>query len=245
MRLYNALARIVRNPLGFWYLLINYIFPTPFRFQRRSFSQEGEDLILSEILTQKDNGLYVDIGANHPFSLSNTYHFYQRGWKGVNIDAMPGSMGLFKKYRPRDINIECGISDIKANLKYYVFNKSELNTFNEKYVEKYMSNSDISLKNVIDVKVLPLEDVLSTYFPTPTYFDFISIDVEGMDLEVLLSNNWKKYRSHIVLVEAMEFAPINKINESLIFNFLQQQGYELIAKTPRTCFFRDTCNNIK
>ena len=70
------------------------------------YSQNGEDLILNRFLENKKNGFYIDIGAHHPIRFSNTYLFYKKGWRGINIDAMPGSMDLFNKIRSRDINIE-------------------------------------------------------------------------------------------------------------------------------------------
>ena len=82
----------------------------------KSYSQEGEDIILARIFGKQQNGFYVDVGAHHPYRFSNTYFFYKRGWKGINIDAMPGSMKIFNKYRPRDKNIEAGISDTKKKI---------------------------------------------------------------------------------------------------------------------------------
>ena len=78
-------------------------------YKNDSYSQEGEDLIINRLIDSKKNGFYIDIGAHHPFRFSNTYKFYKMGWNGINIDAMPGSMKLFREKRPRDINIECGI----------------------------------------------------------------------------------------------------------------------------------------
>ncbi|MFA7355121.1 MAG: SAM-dependent methyltransferase, partial [Sulfurimonadaceae bacterium] len=72
----------------------------------KSYSQEGEDMILRRLFEQQPNGFYVDVGAHHPKRFSNTYFFYKKGWRGINIDAMPNSMELFNKIRPRDINIE-------------------------------------------------------------------------------------------------------------------------------------------
>lgn len=80
------------------------------RFATKCYSQEGEDLLLSRILGDKKDGFYVDVGAHHPFRFSNTYLLYKQGWRGINIDAMPGSMKLFNRFRPRDINIECGVA---------------------------------------------------------------------------------------------------------------------------------------
>ncbi|MCX2716544.1 hypothetical protein OQH61_02215 [Helicobacter sp. MIT 21-1697] len=92
------------------YLLLYYKNLYITRFQNKSYAQQGEDLILQEMLNNIQYGFYVDVGAHHPFRFSNTYLFYQKGWKGINIDAMPNSMKLFSRFRPRDINIECGIA---------------------------------------------------------------------------------------------------------------------------------------
>ena len=96
-------------------------------FVIKSYSQEGEDLILKRIFGEKKNGFYVDVGAFHPFWISNTNIFYKNGWNGVNIDAMPSSMALFDKFRPRDINLECPISDENKILTYCGFNDPALN----------------------------------------------------------------------------------------------------------------------
>src|SRR5580658_8816405 len=81
------------------------------RYFRHSFSQEGEDMILASFFEGKKNGFYVDVGAHHPKRFSNTHHFYIRGWRGINVDATPGSMKLFRRTRPDDINIEAAVSD--------------------------------------------------------------------------------------------------------------------------------------
>ena len=98
----------------------------------KSYSQEGEDMILRRLFENQTKGFYVDVGAHHPIRFSNTYFFYKKGWRGINIDAMPGSMKLFNKIRPRDINIEKAISDKKEVLTYYVFNDPALNGFSKK-----------------------------------------------------------------------------------------------------------------
>ncbi len=70
-------------------------------FSDYSFSQEGEDMLLRSIFVDKSTGFYVDVGAYHPQRFSNTNHFYLAGWRGINIDAMPGSMEPFHQFRPR------------------------------------------------------------------------------------------------------------------------------------------------
>jgi len=102
----------------------------------KSYSQEGEDMILSRLFGNQQAGFYVDVGAHHPMRFSNTYFFYKKGWNGINIDAMPDSMKLFNKFRPRDINIEKPVSDKKQILTYYAFNESALMVFLKSYLKK-------------------------------------------------------------------------------------------------------------
>ncbi|MFM5955986.1 MAG: FkbM family methyltransferase, partial [Dolichospermum sp.] len=71
----------------------------------------------------------MDIGAHHPQRFSNTYYFYLKGWSGINIDAMPGSMKIFDDLRPLDINLEIPISDKSEILTYYEFDEPALNSF--------------------------------------------------------------------------------------------------------------------
>jgi hypothetical protein len=76
-------------------------------FAIRSYSQEGEDRVLAHVLDigRRDPGFYVDVGAHHPQRFSNTYAFYLAGWRGLNIEPRPGSLSLFQRLRPRDINL--------------------------------------------------------------------------------------------------------------------------------------------
>ena len=106
-------------------------------FSNLSYSQEGEDLILNRFFNNKENGFYVDVGAHHPRRFSNTYSFYKKGWRGINIDALPGSMVAFNKERPNDINLEIGISKKESELLYYMFNEPALNTFSETEAVSY------------------------------------------------------------------------------------------------------------
>src|SRR4051794_10306733 len=71
-----------------------------------SYSQEGEDMVLRRVFNNKRGGFFVDVGAHHPRMYSNTYYFYLRDWRGINIDAMPGGMAAFDRMRPGDINVE-------------------------------------------------------------------------------------------------------------------------------------------
>src|SRR3954469_4320493 len=77
---------------------------------RIAFSQEGEDLLLARMFEHQSEGFYVDVGAHHPQRFSNTHLLHQRGWRGINIDATPGSMAAFRRARPHDVNLEIAIA---------------------------------------------------------------------------------------------------------------------------------------
>ena len=105
------------------------------KYINESYSQEGEDMILSRYFDGQLKGFYIDIGAHHPKRFSNTYIFYKRGWSGINIDAMPGSMYEFNKYRSRDINIESAISLEPSELTFNIFKEPALNTFSNELAQ--------------------------------------------------------------------------------------------------------------
>lgn len=74
-------------------------------YAKKSYSQEGEDMVLQRIFDGKTNGFYVDVGAHHPFRFSNTYFFYRLGWSGINIEPNPEASDLFQSARRKDINL--------------------------------------------------------------------------------------------------------------------------------------------
>jgi len=127
-------------------------------FSLKSYSQEGEDMILRRLFEKQKTGFYVDVGAHHPKRFSNTFFFYKKGWRGINIDAMPNSMSLFNKIRSRDINLEIPISDKKQKLKYYMFNEAALNCFSKELAEKRIEKDDCTIISEKDVMVVILAD---------------------------------------------------------------------------------------
>lgn len=207
-------------------------------WQQSSWSQEGEDQILRRIFEGKSIGFYVDVGAHHPKRFSNTYFFYKLGWSGINIDAMPDSMREFKKNRPRDINIEIGVGSNIGEMNYYIFNEPALNSFSRLISEeRNVGNNPYKIIDKKIVKVESLENILNLYLPKNQKIDFLSIDVEGMDLEILKSNNWEKYRPEYVLVEILG-SSLHEIEHRNISRFLIEHGYSIYAKCVNTVFFK-------
>lgn len=203
-----------------------------------SFSQMGEDRILQMIFPNKNNGFYVDVGAYHPKRYSNTYLFYLKGWQGINIDTTPGSMKLFNTLRPRDINLEIAIASKATEVRYNLFNEPALNTFSKDMLKR---NSTLDHK-VIETKNMQtqtLHQVFGKHLPKKQRIDFLSIDVEGLDYDVLISNNWEKFRPQVVLIEDVNFS-LEKPQNSKIYTFLRKKRYALLSLAYHTLIFTST-----
>ena len=175
------------------------------RFNNKSYSQEGEDLILSRYFDGQKEGFFIDVGAFHPIRFSNTYLFYRIGWSGINIEARPGSKKLFDQLRKRDINIELPINDSQKELTYYCFNEPALNGFSPLLSDERNGMRNFKVVKEIKMKTNRLDDVLDKYMPLGREIDFMSIDVESLDINVLKSNNWSKYKPKIIVVEDAEY----------------------------------------
>ena len=211
-----------------------------------SFSQEGEDRILSGIFHGQAEGFYVDVGAHHPTELSNTYVFYRKGWRGINIDPLAGIMVMFDQVRPRDINVEVAISDTDDMLTYYEFNTPVINTFSRELSQQRMEygdgpKSDFRFELLAERKVATrrLADVLGEHMPAGQRIDFLSIDVEGHEMEVLRSNDWSSYHPVIVLIEDASLLSLDEMDRSPIVAFMRERGYVPFCRTPLTLIFVD------
>ena len=205
-------------------------------FYVKSYSQEGEDLILTRILGEKKEGFYIDVGAHHPKRFSNTFLFYKRGWRGINIEARPGSKKIFDKIRPRDINVEVPISSEDKILKYYMFNEPALNGFSDELTKSRIGLKNYKIIKEIDLHTKTLKEVLDSNMIENQHIDFMTIDVEGLDYDVLLSNDWTKYKPSIILIEDVGF-DLRSMESSKVYNYLIGKGYSLIVKIFNTLFF--------
>ncbi|MDB5321805.1 MAG: putative SAM-dependent methyltransferase [Phycisphaerales bacterium] len=203
----------------------------------KSYSQEGEDRILHRLFERRDSGFYVDVGAHHPRRFSNTNLFYQLGWRGINIDATPGVKALFDQLRPRDVTIEAAISRDGRELDLREYSDGALNTLTDSNSSP-TAQAAYAITKVTRVTTRRLADVLREHMETGQHIDFMSVDVEGMDLEVLEGNDWTRYRPRYLLVECFG-ASLSEVERSPIGIFLRAQGYEAFAKAVHTYFFRD------
>lgn len=206
-------------------------------YLNRSYSQEGEDLVLARYFEGQKSGFFVDIGAHHPFRFSNTYHFYLKGWRGINVDAMPGTMDLFRAERPEDINIEAGVGAGEESLRYHIFNESALNTFDPEHVAKFEALDAYQVEKIVEVEMRSLRDILEKNLTGSKEIDFLSVDVEGLDLEVLRSNDWKIFRPKVVIFEESPAPGVPAEIGGETCQFLESNGYKFLAKGIRSIFY--------
>jgi FkbM family methyltransferase len=203
-----------------------------------AYSQEGEDLLLSKIFGPRNKGFFIDVGAHQPKLYSNTYFFYKKGWNGINIDPLPGTMEGFKKVRPRDINLEIAISEKAGELTYYMFHEPALNTFSKEDADQRINSEGCTLLSTRVIKTYRLDEILDKHLPFGTDIDFLSIDVEGLDMQVLMSNNWNKYRPKIVLLEYLRSSLENLLSSDL-YKFMSEKKYKLHGRAVSTVVFID------
>lgn len=206
-----------------------------------SFSQEGEDRLLSRLIDGHDPGFYVDVGAHHPTRFSNTALLYSMGWHGINIDPTPGSRPEFDRLRPRDINLEVGIG--KPGLAtYFIFDEPALNTFSTQRVAELEATTRYRVLRTVEIPVQSLGEILHVHMPADLRIDLLSIDTEGSDLDVLQSNDWTRFRPDIVIAEDLGQLSLREIGRSPVVTFLEDEGFEAIAKTVNSLFFVKTSN---
>ena len=223
----NKIGRIVRRLSGTEHV-------------RKSYSQSGEDLILSFLLSDIlgiQYPTYLDIGAHHPRSLSNTYYFYRRGSAGVCVEPDPLLVTRFDKARPRDVRLPVGIAiDERRSATLYRFSDPGFNTFSEEQMRRTQALPHMSLLGQVEVKLVPVNEVLAAHFaPAP---DFISVDTEGFDLPILKTVDFERFRPIAICVEAIESDTWERIPE--IPEFLDEVGYEVFADTNLNLIFVDS-----
>lgn len=184
------------------------------------FSQFGEDLFLAHFFSERKTGFYVDVGAFHPFNISNTCAFYKKGWRGMNIEPNPMSFRAFPKHRTRDINLNVAVD---REEKEVVFNcLKELSGIDDDTHLFRDGNRSVQCR----IKAMPLAKILQDHLPANTTIDFMSVDCEGHDAEVLRSNDWTRFKPQVILVEDHEkrAAEINAILASVGYRFDRKLG---------------------
>ncbi len=207
------------------------------------FSQGGEDAILLatfKYVLNIQQGFFVDVGAYHPTKGSNTFLLYRDGWKGINIEPNIKFIGEFERLRKRDINLQIGISRSVSKQNYYILSDdSTMNSFSMENIERLGLKESIT--QTIQLETFPLEFIFEKYLEN-SQVDFLNIDTEGFEMEVLQSNNWQKFRPKVIAIEQNNIFSLSDVIESEVNKYLTQLGYlafakNLIVKDVSTVFY--------
>lgn len=234
-RIKGGKALVIYLAKAFNYLVIN-------RYFRGSFSQKGEDLFIDTYFDHKKKGFYVDIGAYHPSRYNNTKFFYDRDWNGINIEPTPSRIKLFMNDRPRDINLNIGIGNKSEKVTFHEFDSEALSTFSKEEANSLMQVG-YKFKKKTKIQMYRLEDVMKKHVKSD--IDFMTVDTEGLDVEVLKSNNWNKYRPKLLCIETIDFIDqlVSHGNEldrkNLISKYLLSQGYEELYSNELNTIYKD------
>ena len=201
-------------------------------------SQYREDLVIDTLFKHKSNGFYVDIGANDPDVLSNTKLFYNRGWRGINVEPEPNLHTKLCCHRVGDINLRVGVGPETGIMTFYRMSADTLSSFNKQAALQAGKLYGGTLIGEEPTPVAKLADILADNLLGRS-IDFMSVDAEGYDLAVLKSNDWSRFRPSVIIVE------IN-VGGNDIVAFLLKQEYVLIFDNGTNGIFvaKEFCNTI-
>ena len=189
------------------------------------FGEFGEDIFVNRILKNIDKGTYVDVGCYHPFKGSLTFKLYKKNWSGVNIDLSKTSIDLFNIARKKDINLNLAVSDFNGETFYYenspINQQNSLIQTNENQkkvkVECFTLNSILKEKNIKS-------------------FDYLNVDVEGSELEVIKGIDLDKFRPSLISIENNDLT-LEDYMQSKIYKLLTENQYTLVNIIGVTHFF--------
>lgn len=207
---------------------------------RLSFAIEAEDLILERLLNvfvfdhAWRPGRYVDVGAHHPVSHSNTYLLYCKGWTGVCVEPNPEFAEDFAALRPNDRFVNAGLSVTASSLTYHCFDDPLINGFFGDDVVEIFRREGKRLIRSVEMPCLGVKEFLASYVPGP--IDVLNIDIETQDSAVLEAWDWVGCRPSVICAEV----PQPRIRAALrddVVKVLESAGFSLVSRVWQSAFF--------
>jgi FkbM family methyltransferase len=190
-----------------------------------SYAQRFEDLHLLRCFGNRDDGFYIDIGSGHPVYDNMSFAFYLRGWHGVTVEPNPWLARLTRAVRPRDRHVEALVGAAAGEATFYLVNEFHgLSTMIAAHARSAQTQFGKDAQ-AITVPVTTLEDLCRQH--APPAFDFLKVDVEGAEPDVILNGDWQRYRPKVVVIEALApytLAPAWEAWEP----FLSKHGYRYV-----------------
>lgn len=204
-----------------------------------SFAQFGEDLVVRGLLEMLmiEKPSYLDIGAYEPIRSSNTYLFYRKGGRGVLVEPNVALVPKLARKRPGDVvlNAGIGLDDIPA-ADYFVTNDPQLNTFDREQVDRLVAISAVRVERVVRMPLMSINRVIGEHFGGSAP-DFVSIDVEGLDLAILRTLDFRRFRPKVVCAETLITRTRGHNPETT--PFMAAQGYEVRGMTGANTIYLD------
>jgi FkbM family methyltransferase len=207
-----------------------------------SFSQSGEDSIVDFIfrVLRVDCPTYLDIGASDPRKFSNTFSFYIKGSRGVLVEPDPVCYQRLVRERPGDVVLNAGVAGFEEEARpFFMMSTPSLNTFSHTEARRYEQTGLHKIVRVEKLPVISIRRIINERFDgNPP--DFLTLDVEGLDLEIIKSMDLRKDRPTVICVETITFSETRrgeKVQE--IVDFLLGYGYLMYADTYINTIFVD------
>ena len=198
------------------------------KYSKTSYSISGVDLIIDRIFSKIRDGVYIDLGCNHPIKYNNTYILHKRGWKGINIDSDSKSIEEFKKLRKKDHNVHELVSSKKNKIKYYFYHeRSALNTVDPYLVKKRKAKP----KKIINLETKTLNSIIENSPYNKSKINLLSVDIENHEYEALKNFKFNKYKIDCIIIELIntKSKKIETQNQNLEFIF-KSKIYKLLTK---------------
>lgn len=206
-----------------------------------SYSQCGEDLIADFVLTnilKLKSPRYLDVGAHDPVRFNNTYYFYQRGLSGVLVEPNRKRCDALRQARPRDTVIHAGAGPEAGVLTYYELDPDTLNTFNSREAEEYQKAGH-RLTATSEVEIRSIASILEQFGGTGP--DFVSLDVEGGEMQILAAWNLDERRPGLFCIETAEYTPDGSGGKRKeVLEFMRAREYRVYADTYINTLFVDS-----
>jgi FkbM family methyltransferase len=208
------------------------IFKKKIFYKKNSYSFGGVDLLVNYLFKNINKGTYIDVGAQNPVSNNNTYLLYKRGWNGINIDLDLKNIELFNLTRNTDINICAALSSSTNEVNLYFYHeKSSINT-----IEKKIANlHEAKFKEIKKIKTITLNAVVED--TKLNKINYLNIDVEGHELEVLKGFDLIKHKPDVISVEYLDLKMkklefknnnLNSVLSSELYKHMIENNYSLI-----------------
>jgi FkbM family methyltransferase len=206
-----------------------------------TYSLHGEDQAIIRTLERngryRDRGFYIDVGAFHPYWSSNTALLHARGWRGINVEPNPVMAHQLSIVRPDDITLACAVGSPRRTAElHYFYDWASSNTLVSEFADMISHGQNVEVSKRIPVEVIPLADLCTEHVPPGQTIDFLNVDVEGMDVEVLESGDWDRFHPTLVAVEDLDL-DLGAVEASASYRFMRDHGYRLTSHAVLTSIY--------